>query len=184
MATLRIGGMVAKVLPSAPQTGGTARPHLLRISGARKSVVAVVADVRRTQCPLCADSDQLRLRSERTLGRALSDKAPTTSERCRRSEPFGMQQRENQIGQQADGNKRGERIVKDHGSTSSSLSDGMGVRNRKCEEAEREPNHQQVHHGDLPCALNYCYCFARSWVTFAVVEYRRNDHRRHPHFTG
>jgi hypothetical protein len=25
MATLRIGGMVAKVLPSAPQTGGTAR---------------------------------------------------------------------------------------------------------------------------------------------------------------
>jgi hypothetical protein len=39
MATLRKS--VAKVLWRAPQTAGTAPPHLLRKSGARKSVVAV-----------------------------------------------------------------------------------------------------------------------------------------------
>jgi len=78
-----------------------------------------------------------------------------------------MQQRENQIAQQAEGHERSERIIKNRGSISSSLSDGMGVRNRKCEEAERDPNHKNVHHGDLPCALDCCYCFARSWVTFA-----------------
>jgi hypothetical protein len=40
-ATLRNGDMVAKVLPSASEGAGAALPHILRISGARKSVVAV-----------------------------------------------------------------------------------------------------------------------------------------------
>jgi len=37
----RPSASVGKVLPRAPQRAGTARPHLLRISGARKTVVAV-----------------------------------------------------------------------------------------------------------------------------------------------
>jgi hypothetical protein len=55
-----------------------------------------------------------------------------------------MQQRENQIGQEAEGNERSERIVKDHDSSSLTLFDGMGVGDRKCEEAERDRNHQNV----------------------------------------
>jgi hypothetical protein len=55
---------VGKVLWTAKPSAGTARPHLLKISAARKSVVAVAGDVRRTQRPLCPHSDQLSLRSE------------------------------------------------------------------------------------------------------------------------
>jgi hypothetical protein len=48
-----------RVLQSSGSPAGTARPHLLRISGTRKSVVAVTGEaVRRTQCSLCPDSDQ------------------------------------------------------------------------------------------------------------------------------
>jgi len=45
--------IVGKVLPRAWGPAGTARPQLPRISGARKSAVAVAEDVRRAQCP-CA----------------------------------------------------------------------------------------------------------------------------------
>ena len=57
-----------------------------------------------------------------------------------------------QIDQEAEGNERSERIVKDHNSFSSIPVDGMGVADRKCEETERERNHQNVHHRSLPCA--------------------------------
>ena len=42
MATVR--KRVAKVLPSVSEGAGTARPHLPRISGARKSLVAVAGE--------------------------------------------------------------------------------------------------------------------------------------------
>jgi hypothetical protein len=32
----------------------------------------------------------------------------------------------------------------------STVFDGMGVGNRKCEETERDRNHQNVHHGETP----------------------------------
>ena len=47
-----------KVLWSDNGTAGTARPHLLRIFGARKIRGCSAGGVRRTQCPLCADGDQ------------------------------------------------------------------------------------------------------------------------------
>ena len=46
-------GAILGVLWDASEGAGTARPHLLRTSGARKSVVAVAGKaVRFTQCPV------------------------------------------------------------------------------------------------------------------------------------
>ena len=64
-----------------------------------------------------------------------------------------MQQGENQITQQAEGNERAQRIVKDHDPSSSTSFAGMGIGDRKCEEAERDRNHQNVHHGSLLALL-------------------------------
>jgi hypothetical protein len=57
---------MAALQGTVERVGGcrTARPHLLRISGTRKSVVTVA--VRPTQCPLCPHSDQVPQRSEMT----------------------------------------------------------------------------------------------------------------------
>lgn len=110
--------------------------------------------------------DGKRARIRNTLAGAKSDKIPWPTrlrvERSEWSEPLGMQQRENQISQEADGNEGGERIVKDHDSTPF---DGVGIGDRKCEEAKRDRNHQNVQHGNLPCALDCCCSFARSGVT-------------------
>jgi hypothetical protein len=57
---------IDRVLPRACSPAGTARPHLLRISGARKSVVAVTGELRPAQCPLRADSDQILQRNKMT----------------------------------------------------------------------------------------------------------------------
>ena len=67
-----------------------------------------------------------------------------------RSEPLGPQQRVNEINQQAGRYGRGKRIVKDHDPFSplEALA-GVGVADRKREEAERERQHQNVHHGVL-----------------------------------
>jgi hypothetical protein len=64
-----------------------------------------------------------------------------------------MQQRENKISQQTDGNERGEGIVEEHDPFSSTPVAGVGIGDRKREEAERNRNHQNVHHGENPlCA--------------------------------
>lgn len=97
-----------------------------------------------------------------------------------RSEPLRPQQRVDQVEQQAEGNERCERIVKNHNSFSSTLFDGVGVGNRKCEEAERDCNHQ-ASIIDASLALDCCYNFigVRRWAeTFSD----RNDHQRHPRF--
>jgi hypothetical protein len=57
------------------------------------------------------------------------------------SEPLGMQERENQITQKAEGNERSQRIIKDHNSFSSPPFAGIGVGDRKCEQAERVRDH-------------------------------------------
>src|SRR5262249_27215608 len=71
---------------------------------------------------------------------------------------LGMQQRENQIGQEAESNERAQRIIKDHDPFSSTTVAGVGVGNRKCEQAVRKCERENVHHGELPFTLD-CYCY-------------------------
>jgi hypothetical protein len=100
------------------------------------------------------------------------------------SEPLRPQQRVDQVDQQAQGNERSERIVKDHDSFSSIPVDGMGVANRKCEETERKRNHHNVHHGSpLRPSCHHSFIGPQRWTeTFSAIK-RCNDHERPPAFS-
>jgi hypothetical protein len=88
-----------------------------------------------------------------------------------RSEPLGPQQRISQVKQQACGNETGERVIEHHGvapserfrakwvpvrvkKTRQNLKPfaGVGVAERRDEEAEAEGQHEDVQHEVLLCA--------------------------------
>jgi hypothetical protein len=111
-------------------------------------------------CPRIHATKESRSRSEPKLPIVSHSQSITLS--AMGSEPLGIQERENQITQRAEGNERSQRIIKDHDSFSSPPFAGIGVGDRKCEQAERVRDHQNVHHGELPYALDCYYCLARS----------------------
>jgi hypothetical protein len=65
------------------------------------------------------------------------------------SEQFWLEQRVNQIDEQSGGHERSERIIKNHGSISLQLFARVDIRDRQSEEADRQRNHHDVHHGKL-----------------------------------
>ena len=65
------------------------------------------------------------------------------------SELLGSQQGVGQIEQQAERDDSGERVVEDHDHPPLQSLAGVGVADRQCEKADREGEHQNVHHGVL-----------------------------------
>ena len=66
-----------------------------------------------------------------------------------RSEPLRSQQRISEVDQECHRNEGRERIVEDHDRSPSKPFADIGVADREREEAEREGEHQKVHHGML-----------------------------------
>ena len=66
-----------------------------------------------------------------------------------RSELFGPQQGVGQVEQEADRDDAGERIVEDHGHSPLESLARVGVPDGEGKEAQREGEHQNVHHGVL-----------------------------------
>ncbi len=77
----------------------------------------------------------------------------------RRSEPLGTQQGVSQIEQETERNGGGQRIVKDHDPfLPLEPLTGVGIADREREKAEREGDHQNVHHLSFPLTLALvCY---------------------------
>jgi hypothetical protein len=66
------------------------------------------------------------------------------------SEQLWLEQRVDQIDEQSAGDDGSERVVKNHGSISSQLLAGIDIGDRCSEEADRERDHHDVHHGNAP----------------------------------
>jgi hypothetical protein len=69
------------------------------------------------------------------------------------SEQFWLNERVDQIDEQSGGHERGKRVVKNHDCISSQLLASVDIRDRNGEEAERERDHHDVHHGNAPNEL-------------------------------
>ncbi len=66
------------------------------------------------------------------------------------SEQFRLEQRVDQIDEQTGGHERSERVIKNHGFTSSQVLASVDIGDRRGEEADRKRHHHEVHHGIAP----------------------------------
>src|SRR6266508_598038 len=81
-------------------------------------------------------------------------KTTSTSEIMARSEALGPQQRVGQVKQQAERDETGERVIEDHGLAPLEPFASIGIADACHEEAERERQHDDVQHGNVPVRLD------------------------------